>query len=48
LHKAGFDDRAIWDIAAVTSYSNMTNRMSSALDMIPNVEYHFRDRSPPG
>ncbi len=47
LRKVGFDDRAIWDISAVASFFNMTNRMSSALDMIPNKEYHFRDRSRP-
>jgi uncharacterized peroxidase-related enzyme len=47
LRKVGFDDRAIWDISAVASFFNMTNRMSSALDMIPNKEYHFRDRSSP-
>lgn len=47
LRKVGFDDRAIWDIAAVASFFNMTNRMSSALDIIPNKEYHFRDRSRP-
>lgn len=47
LRKAGFDERAIWDISAVASFFNMTNRMSSALDMIPNEDYYFRDRSPP-
>jgi uncharacterized peroxidase-related enzyme len=47
LRDVGFDDRAIWDIAAVASFFNMTNRMSSALDIVPNKEYHFRDRSPP-
>jgi alkylhydroperoxidase family enzyme len=33
--------------AAVAAFFNMTNRMSSALDFVPNVEYHFRDRTAP-
>lgn len=47
LRAVGFDDRSIWDITAVASFFNMTNRMSSALDIVPNAEYHFRDRTPP-
>jgi len=47
LVEVGFDQRAIWDITAVAAFFNMTNRMSSALDFVPNVEYHFRDRSAP-
>ena len=45
LRQAGFSDQAIWDIAAVAAFFNMTNRMSSALDIIPNTEYHswYRD-----
>jgi uncharacterized peroxidase-related enzyme len=40
LRDAGFSDRDIWDIAAVASFFNMTNRMASATDMRPNPEYH--------
>jgi uncharacterized peroxidase-related enzyme len=40
LRAAGFADRDIWDIAAVTSFYNMTNRLASATDMRPNGEYH--------
>ena len=40
LRKAGFSTRDIWDIASVAAFFNMTNRLSSALDMRPNVEYH--------
>jgi uncharacterized peroxidase-related enzyme len=47
LIESGFDERAVWDITAVAAFFNMTNRMSSALDFVPNVEYHFRDRSAP-
>jgi uncharacterized peroxidase-related enzyme len=44
LRTAGFGDRAIWDIAAVTAFFNMTNRMASAIDMRPNAEYHAQAR----
>jgi uncharacterized peroxidase-related enzyme len=46
LRKAGFADRDIWDIAAVTGFYNMSNRIASATDMRPNKEYHHlaRDR----
>lgn len=40
LRKAGFSARDIWDIAAVAAFFNMSNRLSSALDMRPNPEYH--------
>ena len=40
LRDAGFSDRDIWDIAAVVSFFNMTNRMATAVDMRPNDEYH--------
>ena len=41
LRQHGFSEVAIWDIAAVASLFNMTNRMSSAVDIIPNREYHY-------
>jgi uncharacterized peroxidase-related enzyme len=44
LRDAGFDDRSIWDIAAVAAFFNMTNRMATAIDMMPNPEYHAKDR----
>jgi uncharacterized peroxidase-related enzyme len=46
LRDAGFSDRDIWDIAAVASFYNMTNRLASATDMRPNREYHALARSP--
>jgi uncharacterized peroxidase-related enzyme len=39
LHRAGFSDRDIWDIIAVTAFFNMTNRVAAATDMMPNPEY---------
>jgi uncharacterized peroxidase-related enzyme len=44
LRKLGFSDRDIWDIAAVASFFNMSNRMASAVDMRPNHEYHAQAR----
>lgn len=44
LRNAGFDDRTIWDIAAVASFFNMTNRMAAAVDMMPNEQYHAANR----
>jgi uncharacterized peroxidase-related enzyme len=44
LRDAGFSDRDIWDIAAVASFYNMSNRMASAVDMRPNPEYHAQAR----
>jgi uncharacterized peroxidase-related enzyme len=44
LRDAGFTDRDIWDIAAVASFYNMSNRMASATDMRPNPEYHAQAR----
>jgi uncharacterized peroxidase-related enzyme len=46
LRGAGFSDRAIWDIAAVAAFYNMTNRLAAAIDMQPNDEYHAQARTP--
>lgn len=44
LRDAGFSDRDIWDIANVTGFFNMTNRVASATGMVPNPEYHAQAR----
>jgi uncharacterized peroxidase-related enzyme len=44
LRDVGFSDRDIWDIANVTGFFNMTNRVASAIDMRPNDEYHAQNR----
>ncbi len=44
LRDAGFSDRDIFDIASVTGFFNMTNRVASAIDMQPNPEYHAQAR----
>ncbi|WP_449375064.1 peroxidase-related enzyme [Bosea thiooxidans] len=44
LRRAGFAERDIWDIGAVASFYNMSNRMASAVDMRPNAAYHGQAR----
>lgn len=44
LRDVGFSDRDIWDIASVTGFYNMTNRVASATAMEPNAEYHGAHR----
>ena len=44
LRDAGWSDRDIWDIAAVASFYNMSNRISAATDKQPNDEYHAMAR----
>ena len=44
LRDAGFSDRAIWDMAEVAAFFNMSNRHASAIAMQPNPEYHAMAR----
>lgn len=44
LRSAGFSERDIFDIANVTGFFNMTNRVASAIDMRPNEDYHAQAR----
>jgi uncharacterized peroxidase-related enzyme len=44
LRDAGFSERDIMDIACVAAFFNMTNRASTALDRMPNPEYHAKAR----
>ena len=47
LRDTGLSDPEIWDISAIASFFNMTNRMAAAIDMRPNREYHFQARQDP-
>ena len=47
LRDQGFSNEAIWDICAVASFFNMSNRMASGVDMQPNQEYHSLFRNTP-
>lgn len=44
LREQGFSERDIFDIASVTGFFNMTNRVASAIEMEPNQEYHAQAR----
>ena len=44
LTSAGFSEQDIFDIADVASFFNYTNRMALSLDMMPNPEYHSKNR----
>ncbi|WP_278922805.1 MULTISPECIES: peroxidase-related enzyme [Pseudophaeobacter] len=44
LRQVGFTDRDIWDIANVTGFYNMSNRVASATGMAPNDAYHAQSR----
>lgn len=44
LRDAGLTDAEIWDVAAVVSFFNMSNRMSSAVAMRPNDDYYAMGR----
>lgn len=46
LHKHGFDDEDIWDIAAITSFFALSNRMASFSNMLPNPEFYLMGRVP--
>ena len=44
LRRAGLGDEDIFDLADTVAFFNMSNRMASGLDIIPNHEYHRWDR----
>ena len=46
LHAHGFDDEDIWDIAAITAFFGLSNRMASFAGMQPNPEFHLLGRVP--
>ena len=44
LREAGWTERDIWDAASVIGFFNYTNRVATAVDMMPNPEYHDQAR----
>jgi len=44
LRAHGFDHEDIWDIAAVTAFFGMSNRMANFLSMRPNDEFYAMGR----
>jgi uncharacterized peroxidase-related enzyme len=46
LHPYGFDDEDIWDIAAITAFFGLSNRMASFAGMQPHPDFHLLGRVP--
>lgn len=46
LHKHGFDDEDIWDIAAITAFFGLSNRIANVISMRPNDEFFPMGRVP--
>jgi uncharacterized peroxidase-related enzyme len=46
LRVHGFDDEDIWDIAAITAFFGLSNRMASFAGMQPNPEFYLMGRVP--
>ena len=46
LHAHGFSDEDIWDIAAITAFFGLSNRMASFAGMMPNPEFYLLGRVP--
>jgi uncharacterized peroxidase-related enzyme len=46
LRTHGFDDEDIWDIAAITAFFGLSNRMANAISMRPNDEFFLMGRVP--
>jgi uncharacterized peroxidase-related enzyme len=44
LHSHGFDDEDAWDIAAITAFFGLSNRMASFSGMQPNPEFYLMGR----
>ena len=46
LQAHGFSDEDAWDIAAITAFFGLSNRMASFSGMMPNPEYYLLGRVP--
>jgi len=46
LHAHGFSDEDAWDIAAITAFFGLSNRMASFSNMQPNPEFYLMGRLP--
>ncbi len=46
LKPHGFSDEDIWDIAAITAFFGLSNRMASFAGMVPNPEFYLMGRVP--
>lgn len=46
LRSHGFDDEDVWDIAAITAFFGLSNRVANAISMRPNEEFFLMGRVP--
>ncbi|MEN9713265.1 MAG: hypothetical protein RLY90_1526 [Pseudomonadota bacterium] len=46
LHAHGFSDEDVWDIAAITAFFGLSNRMANVIGMKPNPEFYLMGRVP--
>jgi uncharacterized peroxidase-related enzyme len=46
LHAHGFSDEDIWDIASITAFFGMSNRIANFSGMLPNPEFYLMGRVP--
>jgi uncharacterized peroxidase-related enzyme len=46
LHAHGFNDEDIWDIASITAFFGMSNRIANFSGMLPNPEFYLMGRVP--
>ena len=46
LYSHGFNDEDAWDIAAITAFFGLSNRMASFSNMLPNPEFYLMGRVP--
>ena len=46
LHAHGLNDEDIWDIASITAFFGLSNRLASFTNMLPNPEFYLMGRVP--
>ncbi len=46
LRAHGFDDETIWDIAAISAFFGLSNRMANVMSLRPNDEFYLMGRIP--
>lgn len=46
LRAHGFDDEDVWDIAAITAFFGLSNRLANTISMRPNDEFYLMGRLP--
>ena len=46
LRTHGFDDEDIWDIAGISAFFGLSNRMANVISLRPNDEFYLMGRAP--